>query len=103
MIATEETATSLGFPLLVVPRSSKNAVAGAHDQALKIKLTAPPVEGKANQAAVRFLAKALGVPRPDIAIVTGQTGRRQQVRISFADDAEGRTSRRRVKTLLAGL
>lgn len=100
MLEMEETATTLRLSLLVAPRSSKNAVAGVHAQALKVKLTAPPVDGKANQAALRFLSKTLGVPRSDLELVSGQTSRRKRIQIRFTDDKEGRQELRRVKELL---
>jgi len=68
--------------LWVQPRASRDEVAGLQDGALKLRLTAPPVDGEANDALVRFLAKKLGVPRSNLVIVRGQTGRRKAVRIT---------------------
>jgi hypothetical protein len=65
----------------VVPRSSKEGVAGFEEGVLRIRLNAPPVEGKANEALVRFLAKALGVPKSRISLVAGEKGRNKIVRI----------------------
>lgn len=59
----------------VNPRSSRSQVTGWQDGVLHIKLTAPPVEGAANKAAVEFLAKTLGVRKSQVALVSGQTGR----------------------------
>ena len=66
----------------VVPRASKNEVSGEMAGALKIRLQAPPVEGKANEALVDFLSDALGVSRTAIAIVSGRTGRNKRVAVS---------------------
>ena len=65
----------------VVPRSSKEGVAGFEGGVLRIRLNAPPVEGKANEALVRFLAKAVGVPRSRITLVKGEKGRNKIVRV----------------------
>jgi uncharacterized protein (TIGR00251 family) len=65
----------------VVPRSSKEGVAGFEGGVVRIRLNAPPVEGKANEALVRFLSKAVGVPKSRITLVTGERGRRKIVRV----------------------
>ena len=65
----------------VVPRSSKEGVAGFEGGFVRIRLNAPPVEGQANEALVRFLAKALGVPKSRIALVAGGKGRNKIVRV----------------------
>jgi hypothetical protein len=69
------------FAVRVVPRSAKEGVAGYEGGVLRIRLNAPPVEGKANEALGRFLAKALGVPRGSVALVSGEKGRNKIVRI----------------------
>ena len=61
--------------MLVAPRSATNRALGVFDGALKIALTAPPVDGAANKALVEFLSGLLGVPRSRIVIESGQTGR----------------------------
>lgn len=66
----------------VVPRSSKEGVAGCEGGVVRIRLNAPPVEGKANEALVRFLAKALGVPKGRITLVAGERGRSKIVRVA---------------------
>lgn len=65
----------------VAPRASRDAVLGVHGGALKVALTAPPVEGKANAALERLLAKALGLPARSVAVVRGSRGRAKTVRI----------------------
>jgi uncharacterized protein (TIGR00251 family) len=69
------------FAVRVVPRSAKEGVAGFEGGVLRIRLNAPPVEGKANEALGRFLAKALGVPRGSVTLVAGEKGRNKIVRI----------------------
>lgn len=72
---------SATVPVRVVPRSSKEGVAGFEGGVVRIRLNAPPVEGQANEALVRFLAKALGVPKRRIALVAGGKGRNKIVRV----------------------
>lgn len=72
---------SVTVSIRVVPRSSKAGVAGFEGGVLRIRLNAPPVEGQANEALVRFLSKALGVPKNRIALVAGEKGRNKVVRI----------------------
>jgi len=66
----------------VVPRSSKEGVAGFEGGVVRIRLNAPPVEGKANEALIRFLARAVGVPRSHVTLVTGERGRSKIVRVA---------------------
>lgn len=74
------------------PRSSRNAVIGAIDDghggvALKIAVTAPPVEGAANAAIVALLSKVLGVPRRDVVVIAGEGGRSKVVQVEGVDAA----------------
>ena len=69
------------FAVRVVPRASKNEIAGIHGDALKVRLTAPPVEGRANEALIAFLAKRLGVRKSQVEIVAGATLRRKMIRV----------------------
>ena len=66
----------------LIPRSSRNEIIGKENNAIKMKLTAPPVEGKANKALVQFLAKKLGVPKRDIEIVSGEHSREKSLKIN---------------------
>ena len=63
------------------PRASRDEIAGVHGDALKIRVAAPPVDGEANEALCRFLAKACGVARSAVSVETGDTGRQKTVRI----------------------
>jgi uncharacterized protein (TIGR00251 family) len=74
--------------LRVHPGARKNGVTGVHADAVKIALTAPPVDGKANEALIAFLAETLRLPRARIAIVAGLTGRAKTVRITGKSAAE---------------
>ena len=75
----------------VQPRSSKNQISGEIEGCLKIKLPAPPVEGEANQALVKFLASLLQVPRQDITIIRGETNHHKLIEISGVDEQWLRT------------
>lgn len=72
---------AISFEVKVVPRASKSEIAGIEGDAIKIRLQAPPVEGKANQALIKFLADALGVARSQVEIVSGHNSRKKVVRI----------------------
>jgi uncharacterized protein (TIGR00251 family) len=65
----------------VHPRAKRTRVAGRLEDAWKLEITAPPVEGKANDACVRFFAELAGVPRSRVRIVTGETGRRKVIEV----------------------
>jgi uncharacterized protein (TIGR00251 family) len=69
----------------VAPRSSASKVVGEHNGALKVALTAPPVEGAANKALVELLSKLLGVPKGAVRIVSGETSRNKTVRVDGVD------------------
>lgn len=70
------------YNILVVPRSSRAEVVGdMADGTLKIKLTAAPVDGEANEQLVALLAKHFAVPKSAVKIIRGQTGRRKVVRV----------------------
>jgi uncharacterized protein (TIGR00251 family) len=74
-----QTADGVLLDLRVVPRASANAIAGLQGQALKVRVTAPPVDSAANVEVVRFLAETLGLPRGGVSLVRGATGRHKQV------------------------
>ena len=70
------------FSVRVVPRSSRNQIVGVEGGALKIKLTAPPVEGAANTALIEFVAEWLGVRRSAVSIISGDKARNKIVRVN---------------------
>ena len=69
----------------VIPGASRDEVAGTMGTAVKIKLRAPPVEGRANEALVAFLAAQLDLPRRAIALERGETSRQKLLRIDGLD------------------
>jgi uncharacterized protein (TIGR00251 family) len=66
----------------VTPRAARDAVTGFVEGVLRVRLQAPPVEGKANESLRRLLAERLGLPQRNVELVAGQTGRTKQVRIT---------------------
>lgn len=71
-----------------VPRASRSEVVGLHGDAVRIRLNAPPVDGKANRALLEFLSETLGVPLRTLGLASGETGRRKAVRIAGLAPAE---------------
>jgi uncharacterized protein (TIGR00251 family) len=82
VIPIRDTPQGATFAIKVHPRAKKNAVSGEVGEALKLSLTAPPVEGKANAACIAFLAEVLGVSRSSVTIVAGETSRQKVVRVA---------------------
>ena len=77
---------SLLLSLYVQPRSSRNELAGLHGDALKLRLTTPPVDGKANKAVISFLAKLLKIPKSIIIIRSGLQSRSKKILLSGLDE-----------------
>jgi uncharacterized protein YggU (UPF0235/DUF167 family) len=86
MLAVRRDGERLSFTIRVTPRASANAVAGERDGVLLVRVTAAPVEGKANDAVVSLLARSLGTPRGAIHVVSGAAARTK--RVSVPRDAE---------------
>ena len=82
MINIQETETAVTFAVKVHPRAKKNAITGELGDALKVSLTALPIDGKANRACIEFFAKLLKVPRSSVTIVSGQRGRGKVIRVT---------------------
>jgi uncharacterized protein (TIGR00251 family) len=70
----------------VQPGARRDAVVGRHGDALKVRVTAPPVGGRANQAVLRLVAAALGVPTASVEVASGASSRRKRLRITGVDD-----------------
>ncbi|MHB8770605.1 MAG: DUF167 domain-containing protein [Syntrophales bacterium] len=91
-LTIRETAGGAVFRVRVVPRSSRSGSAGIQDDALKLRITAPPVEGKANEECVRLLAEMLGVKRRQVTIIAGHASRSKTVAVAGVK-ADGIASR----------
>lgn len=74
--------------LHVTPRGSRSEIIGWRDDTLCVKITAPPVEGAANAAIVKFIADSLGVRKSQVELVSGERSREKTVRITGLSDAE---------------
>jgi uncharacterized protein (TIGR00251 family) len=72
----------------VVPRAGRSGIAGTRDNALLVRLNAPPVEGAANAELVEVIAKTLGVPRRSVTIVSGERSRQKRVRVAGVSERE---------------
>jgi hypothetical protein len=84
------------FSVAVKPRSSRSAVVGVRQGALSVALTSPPVDGAANAELTKLLAKALGVAKSAVRIVTGESGRRKLVEVDGIDQATVHAAVRRM-------
>ncbi|MFW2390648.1 MAG: DUF167 domain-containing protein [Polyangiales bacterium] len=80
-LSIQERDGAVTFEVRVAPRSSRNRVIGAQDGALKVALTAPPVDGAANESLRKLVAKTLGVSKSDVEIVRGERGRIKVLRV----------------------
>jgi hypothetical protein len=81
MVDIRETEHGVIFHIHVVPRSAKCEVAGVQGDALKLKITAPPVEGQANTECIRFLSDILGVRKKQVTILSGHKSKKKTVAI----------------------
>ncbi len=82
MFAIQETFEGVTFAVKIHPRARQNAITGELGNALKLSLTSPPVEGRANGACIEFFANLLKVPRSSVTIASGQTSRRKVIRVA---------------------
>ncbi len=79
---------SLLLSIYVQPRSDRNAIVGLHGDAIKLRLTAPPVDGKANKAVIAFWAKSLKIPKSAVTIKSGLQSRMKKVLLNGADEKQ---------------
>ena len=86
----EPTSGGVRLRLHVQPRASRTEAAGLHGTALKVRLAAPPVDGAANEALVRWVAESLGVPRSAVILTAGAGSRTKTIEVAGADPADVR-------------
>ena len=91
LIEFKATPEGVTFTVKVHPRARKNAITGEIGGVLKVAVTAPPVEGRANEACVRLLADALNVPRASVTIDAGQGSRNKVIRVAGLSAEEVRS------------
>jgi len=96
VIPVRETASGATFQVKVHPRGKKNAITGEIGEALKVTLTAPPVEGRANDGCIVLFAELLNVPRSSVTIAAGETSRNKLIRISALSAAQVKAKLRSV-------
>lgn len=82
MFKVTETGDGVRFEVKVQPRSSRNQITGIVNGVVKLKLTAPPVEGEANQALIRYFSDLLGVAKNHVSLVKGQSSRNKLIEIT---------------------
>lgn len=92
MFSIHETDAGVSFAIKVHPRARKNAITGELGDALKVSLTTPPVDGRANEACINFFAKLLNVPRSSVTIASGLTSRNKAIRVAGVSAADLRRS-----------
>lgn len=82
MIPVRENTKGISLAVKVQPRAQKNAVTGVVGESLKLALTAPPVEGRANEALVEFVAELFRIPRSSVTIASGLSSRNKVIRLT---------------------
>jgi uncharacterized protein (TIGR00251 family) len=82
MVALQDSHAGVTFAVKVHPRAKNNAITGAVGDTLKLALTAPPVDGKANEACIEFFARLLKVPRSSVTIAAGRTSRNKVIHVA---------------------
>lgn len=92
MIDISEKDGALTFAVRVLPRASRCEIAGEADGALRVRISAPPVDGAANAELIRFLSKKLDVAKSNIAIVSGQNSRSKRVRVTGIEVGQARNA-----------
>jgi hypothetical protein len=88
LISIHDTPAGVTFQVKVHPRARKNAITGVLGNTLKLALTAPPVEGRANEACIEFIAKFLNVPRSSVTIAAGESSRQKLIRVAGVPAAQ---------------
>ncbi|SHE56732.1 DUF167 domain-containing protein [Desulforamulus putei] len=91
MLDIRQDGTGVVIKVRVQPRASQNSLAGEMEGALKVRLTAPPVDGAANEACCKFFAQLFGVAKTNVTIISGHTGRNKLVRIEGVSEARARS------------
>lgn len=81
---------SLMLSLYVQPRGGQDAIIGLHGEAVKLRLSAPPVDGRANKAIIAFFAKSLKIPKSAITITSGLQSRMKKILLSGVDEEQVR-------------
>lgn len=86
MLDIKKTDNGISFKIYVQPKASKNSIVGLHDDALKIRLTAPPIDGAANKLCIKYLSKITGISKSAFEIASGHTSRTKHILIHCRND-----------------
>lgn len=98
----QEDSKGIILKVFIQPRSSKNMIAGCHGDALKIKLTAPPVGGAANKMCIQYLAKCLKIPKSSIKIISGQSSRTKRMILKYKNGKNtAEAEKKRITSLIS--
>ena len=100
MLLIRENKDGLIFKVFVQPKSSKTYISGLYGDALKIKLTAPPVDGAANKMCIKHLAKCLNVSKSSIEIISGHTSKSKSVLVKYSGKGTNKEEGTRIKSFL---
>ena len=95
MLSIQKTEDGVTFKIKVQPGAGKNEIVGVQGDALKIKINAPPVKGKANKALIDFLVKQLGVKKSEVEIISGHTSKIKKIKVL----GEGGKIKEKIQTL----
>src|SRR5262249_25946784 len=87
-----EKGDAVSFSVRVQPRAARTEVAGVHGDAVKIRIAAPPVDGKANDECRRFIAKLIGVAASSVEIIAGESSRDKVIRVRHTTAAQVRAA-----------
>ncbi len=103
MLQINQRPEGISFKVFVQPKSSKNMIAGLHGDALKIRLTAPPVDNAANRLCIKYLAKCLKVPKSALGILSGHTGRNKLLLFKYQTEKPDKAAICRMKKKIESL
>src|SRR5689334_1340220 len=92
MPAITSTRSGVSFTVKVHPRAKKNAITGTMGEAYKLSLTAPALEGRANQACIEFFAELFKVPRSSVTIASGERSRNKVIRVDGVTEQQAEQS-----------
>ena len=103
MLDIREEKGSVVFKVFVLPKSSRNMISGEHDGALKVKLTAAPVDNAANKLCIAYLSKCLHVSKSSLEITAGHTGRNKQLRVTCPGKGDEQVEKNDIRNRIMGL
>jgi len=103
MLDIREKPQGIQFKIRVQPRSSRNSIVGLHGDALKVKLTSPPVDGAANKMCIAYLAKCLGKPKSSLEIVSGHTSRTKLILLKSQKSSSSKNEHAHLRQLILNL